>query len=128
MLARSRERGRAWSDAIRVTRAGHAAHHSPPEVTVGPDGVVAVSWNDRRHSPGNQCYHHYVAVSRDGGRTFSEERRVSERETCLPSGYRWQNGGDTQGLVGLPEGSFRVVWTGPGPHGPQPWTAEIEVR
>lgn len=128
VLARSRDGGRSWSDPVRVNRGGRESHHSTPQAAVGPDGVVAVSWNDRRHDPEDQCYHHYVAISRDGGRTFSDERRVSERETCLPSGYRWQNGGDTQGLVALPGGGFRVVWSGPGPHGPRPWTAEVDVR
>lgn len=128
MLASSRDGGRSWSSPARVNRGGRDSHHSTPQVAVGPEGVVAVTWNDRRHDPEDQCYHHYVAISRDGGRTFGAGRRVSERETCLPSGYRWQNGGDTQGLVALPGGGFRVVWSGPGPHGPRPWTAEVEVR
>lgn len=127
VLARSRDGGRSWSDPVRVNREGDRSHHSTPQVAVGADGTVAVTWNDRRHDPADQCYHHYVAVSRDGGRTFDSERRVSERETCFPSGYRWQNGGETQGLVALPEGGFRVVWTGPGPDAPRPWTARIRV-
>lgn len=128
VLARSRDGGRSWSDPVRVNRGGRESHHSTPQAAVGPGGAVAVSWNDRRHDPEDRCYHHYVAISRDGGRTFGDERRVSERETCLPSGYRWQNGGDTQGLAALPDGGFRVVWSGPGPHGPRPWTAEVEVQ
>lgn len=128
MLARSRDGGRSWSAPVRVNRGGRESHHSTPQVAVGPEGHVAVTWNDRRHDPEDRCYHHYVAISRDGGRTFGTERRVSERETCLPPDYRWQNGGDTQGVVALPGGGFRVVWSGPGPHGPRPWTAEIEVR
>lgn len=128
MLARSRDGGRSWSSPVRVNRGGRESHHSTPQVAVGPEGVVAVTWNDRRHDPDGQCYHHYVAISRDGGRTFGAGRRISERETCLPSGYRWQNGGDTQGLVALPDGTFRTVWSGPGPHGPRPWTAVIDPR
>ena len=128
MLARSRDGGRSWSSPVRVNRGGRESHHSTPQVAVGREGVVAVSWNDRRHDPAGRCYHHYVAISRDGGRTFGRGLRVSERETCLPSGYRWQNGGDTRGIVALPGGGFRVVWSGPGPHGPRPWTAEIRIR
>ena len=128
MLARSRDGGRSWSSPVRVNGGGRRSHHSTPQVAVDPNGVVAVTWNDRRHDPDDQCYHHYVAISRDGGRTFGEERRISERQTCLPSDYRWQNGGDTQGLVALPTGGFRTVWSGPGPHGPRPWTAEIHVQ
>jgi len=128
MLARSHDGGRSWSSPVRVNRGGKDSHHSTPQVAAGPGEVVAVTWNDRRHDPDGRCYHHYVAISRDGGRTFGDRRRVSERETCLPSGYRWQNGGDTQGLVALPDGSFRTVWSGPGPHGPRPWTAEIRIR
>lgn len=92
------------------------------------EGIVAVTWNDRRHDPEGRCYHHYVALSRDGGRTFGEGHQVSEEETCFPSGYRWQNGGDTNGLVALPDGSFRVVWAGPRPEDARPWTALIHPR
>lgn len=113
---------------MRVNRGGPDSHHSTPHVAVGPEGVVAVTWNDRRHDPEDRCYHHYVAISRDGGQAFSSERRISEQETCFPPDYRWQNGGDTQGLVALPDGSFRVVWTGPGPNGPRPWTAEVSTN
>lgn len=127
VLARSRDGGRTWSEPQRVNEGGRRSHHSTPEAAVNGDGVVAVTWNDRRHDPDHRCYHHYVAISRDGGRTFGEKIRISPRETCFPSGYRWQNGGETQGLIPLSNGDFRVVWTGPGPEGSQPWTAVVRV-
>lgn len=128
VLARSRDGGRSWSEPQRVNEGGRASHHSTPEVAVNRDGVVAVTWNDRRQDADHRCYHHYVAISRDGGRTFGEGERISPRETCFGSGFRWQNGGETQGLIPLPSGDFRVVWTGPGPGGARPWTAVVEVE
>lgn len=127
-LAHSRDGGRSWSEPHRVNAKGRESHHSTPEVAVNRDGVVAVTWNDRRHDADHRCYHHYVAISRDGGRTFTEGVRVSPRETCFASGFRWQNGGETQGLIPLSSGDFRVVWTGPGPEGARPWTAVVEVE
>lgn len=128
VVARSRTGGRSWGDPVRVNQGGHHSHHSTPQVAVNQHGTVAVTWNDRRHDPDGQCYHHFVAVSRDAGRTFQAERRISSRETCFPSDYRWQNGGDTNGLAALPDGRFRTVWIGPGPKGPRPWTARILPR
>lgn len=127
MMARSRNGGRRWSEPVRVNAGGRESHHSTPHVAVNRHGVVAVTWNDRRHDPGNQCYHHYIAISRDGGASFTSEQRISDEETCFPRDYRWQNGGDTQGLVALPSGNFRVVWTGPGPNGSRPWTALVRI-
>lgn len=127
VVSRSRDSGRSWSSPRRVNGGGYESHHSTPEVAVGRNGEVAVTWNDRRRDPAGQCYHHYVAVSDDGARTFGPERRISEQETCLPTDYRWQNGGDTQGLAPLPDGGFRVVWTGPGPEAVRPWTAVVRV-
>lgn len=95
---------------------------APGRQIVLRSGDGGESWSGPHRASGRAVF------TNAADRTFGGERRVSERETCLPSGYRWQNGGDTQGLVALPDGSFRTVWSGPGPHGPRPWTAEIETR
>jgi hypothetical protein len=80
-------------------------------VAVGDDGVVAVSWNDRRDDPQDLCSRLYIALSFDGGRTFDLESRIAAVATCPGSGSRWMNGGETHGLAALPGGGFRVVWS-----------------
>lgn len=129
VMARSADGGRSWSEPIRVNDGGFDSDHSTPTVAVNRRGVVAVTWNDRRHRPDDLCFHHYIAVSEDGGRTFGPNRRISQEETCPGARSRWLNGGDTQGLAGVSDDGFRVVWTGGGsPDALRPWTAVVRTR
>lgn len=128
VLARSGDGGRTWSDPVRVNQGGFDADHSTPSVAVNADGVVAVTWNDRRADPNGRCFRHFVAISTDGGRSFASEQPVSDGQTCPGPGDRWLNGGDTQGLAALPDGSFRTVWSQGSGRTLQPWTAVIRVR
>lgn len=129
LFARSRDGGRSWSRAVRVNDGGFDVDHSTPMVAVNADGVVAVTWNDRRDDPDGNCFQHYVAISEDGGRSFGSHQPVSDRRTCPRPGSRWLNGGDTQGLAAQGDG-FRTVWS----HGMEsdgslrPWTAFIGLR
>lgn len=128
VLARSPDGGRSWQEPVRVNDAGFDSDHSMPTVAVNRHGVVAVTWNDRRHDPEDRCFRHYAAVSVDGGKSFGPNRRVSDVETCPGPRSRWLNGGDTQGLASLPDGSFRTVWSVGEPEGLRPWTAVIRTR
>lgn len=109
LVAASGDGGRTWSEAIRTHSGGLESSHSNPAVAVNEDGVVAVTWNDRRDDPDDACFRTYGAVSRDGGRTFAPEVPLADSSTC-PGGGRWANGGDTQGLVALPGGDFLAAW------------------
>jgi hypothetical protein len=111
LMARSLDNGRTWTEPARVNRGGYSSNHSSPAVAVSPDGIVAISWNDRRDDPDDDCYRPYVAMSFDGGRTFGVEQPVTTRPTCPGAGSRWMNGGETHGLAALFDGSFRIVWT-----------------
>lgn len=126
VLAHSRDGGRSWSDPVRVNDAGFDADHGTPSVAVNGEGLVAVTWNDRRHDPAGASYRHFVALSTDGGRSFGPNRPVSDRTTSPGPGSRWLNGGDTQGLIALPDGSFRTVWTVGAGGDFRPWTAVIQ--
>lgn len=128
VLARSPDGGRSWSDPVRVNDGGFDADHSTPMVAVSGEGVVAVTWNDRRGETDGRCFRHYVALSADGGRTFGPNGPVSDRRTCFRARSRWLNGGETQGLVALPDGSFRTVWTVGRDESVRPWTAVIRTR
>ena len=127
VLTRSVDGGRSWSEPVRVNDGGPESNHSTPAVAVNYEGLVLVSWNDRRHDPEELCFRHYVALSADGGRSFGPGRPVTEEQTCPGRGSRWLNGGDTQGLAALPDGSFRTVWTGGRSRGMRPWTAVVRV-
>ncbi|HZD06204.1 MAG TPA: hypothetical protein VE173_14935, partial [Longimicrobiales bacterium] len=111
VVARSEDGGRTWAVPVRVNHGGFDVDHSMPTVAVNGSGVVLVTWNDRRDEPGAPCFHHYASASADGARSFGPDRRVSDTPTCPGAGSRWLNGGDTQGLAALPDGTFRTVWS-----------------
>jgi hypothetical protein len=128
VLARSSDGGRTWDEPVVVNEGGADSDHGTPTVAVNEEGVVVVTWNDRRDDRSGHCFRHYVAASTDGGRTFGPSRPVSDRATCPGARSRWLNGGDTQGLVALPDGSFRTVWSVGRSNDLRPWTAVIRVR
>ncbi|HWG89795.1 MAG TPA: sialidase family protein [Candidatus Thermoplasmatota archaeon] len=71
--------GKTWSAPVRVNDDGDSPHDQfMPVVSVGPDGTVDVSWQDRRDDPGNHLFHTYYAYSVDGGVTFSPNLRVTD--------------------------------------------------
>ncbi len=109
VAAFSRDGGRTWSDPVRVNDGGFDSNHSSTMTAVNDNGVIAVTWNDRRNNTDDDCFQHYIAISRDGGQSFSANKQISNQQTCPGSG-RFINGGETQGLVALPDGSFRVTW------------------
>jgi len=130
LLASSSDGGRTWNEAVRVNDGGHHSNHSNPAVAVNASGEVAILWNDRRDDRGDLCFRPYATVSRDGGRTFLPSQSLSSVPVC-PSAGRWLNGGDTQGLVAMADGSFQALWIGAGAPASgalQMWTSRIAVR
>lgn len=110
-----------------------------PAIAVNHDGVVAVTWNDRRDDPGGTCWHLYAAISADGGEHFLPSARLSQTLTCVADPRNWvtfgtalsgedrgeflariqtgatipwrfPNGGDTQGLAADGAGAFHAAW------------------
>lgn len=124
LTARSTDSGRTWSEPLRVIDAGFRSNHSSPMIAINGGGVVVVSWNDRRDDPSDRCFRPYAAASFDGGRSFGRNQMVAERLTC-PGQARWLNGGETHGLVALPDGGFRLVWSSGDARGLALWTARI---
>jgi hypothetical protein len=137
-VVHSSDDGQTWSRPVRVNDNRHPADNANPAVTVNDRGVVAVIWNDRRNSRGTSCYRLYASASMDGGETFLPNVPLGKGATCpndaknwtpvflmeqhqpgktdekwlnvLTVATRWPNGGDTQGLQGLPDGSFGAAW------------------
>ena len=82
-----------WLPSVLINDDRAPSTHSFPAAAVGLDGSLYVAWIDRRHNalagaadyPGGGDRTHdpepgaslYVAVSRDGGRTFTKNRYVS---------------------------------------------------
>src|SRR5262245_7763249 len=83
MSAHSSDAGKTWSQPIAVDDdvPAHGPNAGPdafmPAVAVNRDGVVGVTWYDRRDNPDNQGYTVRFAASLDGGTTWLPSARVS---------------------------------------------------
>jgi hypothetical protein len=142
MEASSDDGGASWSSPVPVSGDDSRTDQSTPAIAVDGHGVLGISWYDRRADPTDRCYQLHFAASADGGRAFSAARRLDDRPTCplagrssgrgsvdpVASGYRFKNGGDTQGLVGLPGGGFHLAWIGSGTEELQLWSTAVAVR
>lgn len=84
-----------------------------PVVSVGPDGTVDVSWQDRRDDPDNRLFHTYYAYSLDGGVTFSANLRVTSAASDEAHSHH-QNGmvflGDYRDSDSVIAGQTSMVW------------------
>ncbi|MGI8684124.1 MAG: sialidase family protein [Acidimicrobiales bacterium] len=104
MLQRSTDRGATWSAPLRVNDdpVGSGAIQHLPDLSVAPDGRLDVVWHDRRNAykgvsfpacPYSQrgpflCEGDvYYAYSLDGGLSFSQNRRITDRIINLDVGF-----------------------------------------
>jgi hypothetical protein len=142
LVSFSADQGETWSEPIRVSDVTEA-DASTPSIAVDGEGTVGVVWYDRRADPANGCYQLYFSASRDGSAVFSANQLLDATTTCplatgsrvagpsdgaedpVTSEYRFKNGGDTQGIVGLPDGGFHLAWIQAGSREMQLWTAEV---
>ncbi len=115
---RSTNRGATWSAPRRlndeIPRSGEISQTRHPNVSVAPNGRVDIAWHDRRHwynrrpgeGPGagrgctdthRQCDETrlgdtYYVNSTNGGRTFSRNRRITDRSHGNDVGYDYRFG------------------------------------
>ena len=144
-LAYSTDRGRTWSKPVLVSderprESGKGPDNFQPAIAVNSQGVVAVSWYDRRDSPDNFGSTLRLAASIDGGVSFGRSVRVSTGATTHPPNERYvvnafagggrsrskgrrggaiwtmfypegQSGpGDTRQMVAAADGAFYPFW------------------
>lgn len=117
MIAHSDDFGASWSRPIRVQGDSSRSSRIQPAVHVNEDGTVAAAWIDGRRHEGD-CWDVFAAVSLDGGRTFTPERRLTPEITCPnapgnrngQAARRWRWGGDYIGLASDSRGRFYVSW------------------
>lgn len=125
LLTRSIDGGVTWSTPIRVSDDANGEYQWYPAVAVAPDGVVTVSFFDRRDNPGTELYDVYVTQSLDGGLTFSRNVRVSTRTSdAALDGFGGAFLGDYSGLAAV-RGRVTPCWTDTRPASAN---AEVHVR
>jgi hypothetical protein len=82
-LSATSDSGKTWRKT-RVDTAGDASAWRYPAIRVEASGRVHVVWMDDRGKRGGAVYHAY---SDDGGQSFSENARVSDRPFYFPADF-----------------------------------------
>jgi len=77
-FTRSSDGGETWSDPIPLNEDATENDQFLPTISVNPNGVVDVSWYDRRHDEDNRLLDVYHRYSVDGGESWSMESRVTD--------------------------------------------------
>jgi hypothetical protein len=87
-LAYSDDLGKTWKTTI-VNEDANGRDVNNPALAVNRDGIVGVTWNDRRDDPKNRCWRLYSAISTDGGETFLPDVKMSNAPTCTNAADNW---------------------------------------
>lgn len=159
----SSDNGLSWSEAQvinddrRHMENTHPIDHVMPAVAVNRDGVVGISWYDRRDFPDESGWVTRFRASLDGGETWLPSRTVSEHpnaysvDSTFPMFVETQRraslgsspgriqvsigahefmilGGDTAGLAADSDGIFHPLWIDNRTGVAQVWTAAVSVR
>lgn len=69
-VSRSTDGGKAWTEPVPVAPADDTHDQFMPWMSVSKNGLVGVSWLDRRNDPANTAYQAFAAISTDGARSF----------------------------------------------------------
>ena len=154
LLSSSSDKGKTWSTPVVVnddqarSGTGTGPDDFMPVVAVNMNGMVAVQWYDRREEPNNLGWWTSLAVSLDGGESFSSSVKTSEapfdNEKPGDSWLLWGEstggrtrvmfhpfhfyGGDTAGLAADAAGVFHSFWIDNRTEVPQIWTASVTVN
>jgi hypothetical protein len=80
--------GKTWKTTI-VSDSLMRGTPSNVTVQVNDEGVVAVTWYDRRDDPKGYCWRLYAAISLDGGEHFLANQRLSDAPTCTNALANW---------------------------------------
>ena len=153
LFSYSADRGKTWSAPRPVDASSPAtASQWQPAIAVNKDGVVAVTWFDGRNPADKREYQEYLAVSVDGGETFTPPVTVSsapshpdgpgnsqlspmvwvhEGEIALSlisAASRWGSGGDYMGLAADKAGVFHPFWADARSGTFQVYTADVRVE
>ena len=157
VLSYSTDKGNTWSKPRLVNddrlpaRGALERSAAMPAVAVNKDGIIGVTWYDRRDSPNDVDYYVRFAASLDGGETFTSSVRVSERPRVFDQNEQWPikglaiaektgpvrlviirdewlSSGDTAGLAADASGIFHPLWIDDRTGVRQVWTASVSVK
>ena len=109
-IKRSTDGGNTFGPAIRVNHDTTPRDHQYPQISVAPNGRVDVAWtdwrNDTQFNPAgtrsNEVFFDiYYSYSNDGGKTWADDIRMSDRSMNKNEGYSYHSNYGLGGPVGL---------------------------
>lgn len=137
LFSLSKDKGRSWtepqllSEQPKAEKQDYAAYL--PALAVNKDGVVAVSWYDRRGLPRGKPrefppgWNLRLRVSTDGGESWHPSVQVNEAPK-KPGKTPYHQVRDTVGLAAAANGNFHPVWIDDRTGMRQVWTATVQVE
>lgn len=163
LLSYSSDKGKSWSNPVVVNDdrppfdPNQGRVHFRPMVAVNRDGVIGISWYDKRESSNNLDWRTRFTASLDGGETFLSSVNVSESAYTHENDKRFQiyphgsgkaygygggslinlqinvdqsyiGGGHTAGLAANADGVFYPFWVDNRTGIAQAWTAPVRVK
>ncbi len=103
LLSWSSDKGKTWSDPITINDDRAAADplkdgpdNITPTVAVNRDGVVAVSWYDRRDFTNDMGWNIRFRASLDGGETWQPSVKVTDKATAFGGNEVWVAAGNSR--------------------------------
>ena len=120
-IKRSPDGGKTFGPSIRVNHDRTPRDHQYPQISVAPTGRLDVAWhdfrNDAQFNPNGRrqdalYWDVYYSYSSDGGQTWAEDIRMSDRSMHRNEGYSFHNNYGLAGPVGLAstDASAVVSW------------------
>ena len=154
----SSDKGKTWSKPVTVNddrspeKGDKGPDHLLPSVGVNKDGVVLVTWYDRREAKDNLGWRMRAAASLDGGETFSASVPITDFANAYTATTRWHvsvgansddktslvsvfagldpffvSGGHTTGLAADADGTFHPTWIDNHTGVAQLWSVSLKV-
>jgi len=118
-FSRSTDAGATWSTPARINDdpQGNQVDHFQPDIAVRPDGLLGVTWLDRRYDPDHYLYDLEYSQSTDGGLTWSANQRVSDNSSDPDQLYDYKGIDSTGYRRGLVFGPDYILpsWVGAAP-------------
>jgi len=105
----STNKGMTWGAPVAVAPTTGAHDQFFPWVNVSSTGVVGASWLDRRNDPSNINYDAFGAGSKDGGKTYPNQKLSAKISNPNNDGFGGQFMGDYTGNSWA-GGSLYVSW------------------
>lgn len=103
--------GDTWSAQVEIDNEGaDDAYQFHPNISVGDDGTVFVSYYDTRHDQTSKTIHRWMAHSQDGGNTWTNEQMTTGPSDFSGAGDP-NDTGDYQGTHARPGFGAWSIWT-----------------